>query len=41
MEKYFNLATFGTLVIFAVALYAIMYFTAPAKPAVTITAPAS
>lgn len=30
MEKYFNLATFGTLAVFALVLYAIMYFTKPA-----------
>lgn len=32
MGQYFNLATFGTLVVFALALYLVMYFT---KPAVT------
>jgi len=43
MEKYFNLATFGTLAVFALVLYAIMYFTKPAaSPSpITVSTPAT
>lgn len=37
MEKYFSAATFGTLVVFALALYLIMYLTKPAAAAGSVT----
>lgn len=39
MEKFFDLKVFGTLAVFVLVLYAIMYFTKPASttPGVTPT----
>lgn len=38
MEKFFDLKVFGTLAVFVLVLWAIMYFS---KPATTTTTPAA